>query len=66
MVKVHSAYFIDFAAAIRYYRAYGFTERDVKRKIYMREIHIGEPDKKTLNYSFLTINDDVRYVLNYN
>lgn len=43
---VGTAYFADFASACAYYKPYGFSRRDVDRKVLEKEIHIGKPEGK--------------------
>ena len=39
-------HFTDRESARQYFRAYGFNAADVDRKIELKEIEIGQPDKK--------------------
>jgi hypothetical protein len=46
MTRQGTANFVSKAAAVRYYRDYGFDAADVDRKIAEGEIHIGKPTLK--------------------
>lgn len=45
-MRYGTAYFTDRASAEAYYKPYGFTDRDVKRKLNAGEIYIGKPPLK--------------------
>lgn len=38
-----TSHFVSLAAAIRYYRPYGYDASDVRAKLASGEIHLGEP-----------------------
>lgn len=42
-----TSYFVSLAAAVRYYRDYGYDKRGVQRKIAEGEIHVGKPPLKS-------------------
>lgn len=56
--------FIDFASAMRYYAAMGFTKDDVQNKIILREIYIGKPSMP--KDGFITLNKAGQYEVCYN
>jgi hypothetical protein len=62
MLKIGTAHFISRAAANRYYRDYGYSPRDVERKLAEGEIHIGRPVPKA-GQSVGVIPDEGRYYL---
>jgi hypothetical protein len=46
MYTIGTAHFVSKAAAVRYYREYGFSAADVERKLADGEIGIGMPSTK--------------------
>jgi len=54
-------HFINFAAALRYYSAYGMTQKDVDAKISDLEIVIGAPIVK--EGEKLEVNKEGRYMI---
>lgn len=45
-MKIGTNHFVSFSAALRYYSAYGMTQKDIDAKISNLEIVIGEPVRK--------------------
>ena len=46
MYMIGTSYFVSFANAVRYYREYGLTAKDVADKEANGEIHFGKPETK--------------------
>jgi hypothetical protein len=44
--RIGTSYFVDEAAAVRYYADVHMTRADVRRKLVEGEIHLGEPSLK--------------------
>lgn len=42
-IIVGTSHFVDLPAAIRYYKVYGYSPNDVRRKVEAGDIHIGPP-----------------------
>lgn len=46
MTRVGTSHFISYTAAIRYYKPYGYSPKDVRAKFNAGEIHLGRPVPK--------------------
>jgi len=43
MTRIGTSYFVNLAAACRYFKPYGYDAADVTRKLAEGEIHLGKP-----------------------
>ena len=63
MSLIGTACFEDTLAAIRYYKAYGYTRDDVKAKILCKEILIGKPNLREGESLYLDNNGQYHLVI---